>query len=142
MRRLSYPDKSPTVLVLSSVEGICLGGAPDWGVLAEVDRSVLIEFMYMGYYNTTDGIAVHAYKHIITRRYVYASRGGHVWSYHKRLPVDSEQAGLAHGDYSGFFVRKSFTGLNKIRHVNGRWTKRNNINGASRRTNGSGKDDD
>jgi hypothetical protein len=53
------------------------GDHPNWEPLLALVGDVLVgEFMWMFEIELADGVAVHAYKHIITRRYLHIAEDG------------------------------------------------------------------
>jgi hypothetical protein len=62
---------------------------PEWGPLEElVAEPVVGDFMWMHEVELTDGTALHAYKHIDTRRYIHLTANGQAYVYD---PLDRYQ---------------------------------------------------
>jgi hypothetical protein len=57
-------------------------GRPNWHPLLDLlGEQLVCEFMWMGQIDLADGTAVHAYKHALTRRYVYAGEDGRTFAF-------------------------------------------------------------
>jgi hypothetical protein len=58
------------------------GDRPNWGPLeAMVGEELAGEFMWMFQVDLADGTAVHAYKHICTRRYLHLAEDGRTFAF-------------------------------------------------------------
>jgi hypothetical protein len=56
------------------------GGSPDWApLIAAVGEEVTAGFMWMFEVATSDRRRLHAYKHIVTRRYVHLDENGNAF---------------------------------------------------------------
>jgi hypothetical protein len=69
---------------------------PNWEpLLARVGEPLVAEFMWMSEIELADGVAVHAYKHIATRRYLHLAEDGRTLTFTRSgryRPIDPYDA--------------------------------------------------